>query len=196
MASNTPIYLGGGLIVPQQFVITVGIPASGKSTYARELEATGKWYRSERDLIRAQNFTETGNIHDYKYTKQREKEVTALQEANIREAVDHGYNIVVSDTNLNRQTRNRLGNLGREMGLEVLVKVFDTPLYQCVKRNAKRDKSVPESVLIRMEGDLRKYLGKYHQDIYRGIEDKLPSCVIVDIDGTLANMRGIRGPFD
>ena len=27
-------------------------------------------------------------------------------------------------------------------------------------------------------------------------KDQLPSAIIVDLDGTLADMRGIRGPFD
>jgi hypothetical protein len=53
--------------------------------------------------------------------------------------------------------------------------------------------------MIHMERKMRQYLGKFVQtpeSRLRAQKTHPFSCVIMDIDGTLADMRGIRGPFE
>ncbi len=182
----------------QHMTCTVGIPGCGKSTWAKEetLASYNCIVNLERDVLRAFSHTSTGNLWDYKYSKDKEAQVTKLQERLIRRALADGKSVIVSDTNLNEKTRNRMMGIAAEYNLTVNWQVFDIPLHQCMKWNSKRPNHVPESVLIRMEQNMRKYLGKYVQDKTDRKERLLPDCVIVDIDGTIADMKGIRGPFD
>lgn len=184
---------------PLRIVATIGIPGCGKSTWADKFLAENhKFIQTERDLIRAWEFTESGNRWDYKYTGAREKQVTAMQGEDIRQALMNGKSVVISDTNLNPKTRSHLQSIATEFGIEIEWVPFDVPLHQAVKQNLRRPEHVPESVLINMERNMRQYLGKYVQTPEGRMweQDYLPSCVLVDIDGTLADMKGIRSPFE
>lgn len=179
----------------QTFEITVGIPASGKSHYAikrRHYDINPKTYVSERDEIRSEHFCKFGDLNNYKFSKAKEKKVTEIQEDLIRKAISRGFNVIVSDTNLNKSTRDRLEQLSRLLGIEPTYKLFKTPLATCIKRNAKRHHTVPESVLIRMQKKMREYCGEFVQGEN---VDCLTEVVIFDIDGTLAKMNG-RSPFE
>jgi len=183
----------------QEFICTVGIPGCGKSTWAKNymLESKDSLAIIERDIIRAGYHTATKNLWDYKYSKAKEQAVTAQQEADIRFHLECGHSVIVSNTNLNPGTRNRLEAIAAEFNLQVQYEVFDIPLYQAMKWNLRRPDKVPESVLINMQKKMRQYLGKYVQtDREQETLQHPRSCVIMDIDGTLADMRGIRGPFD
>lgn len=179
----------------QQLILTIGIPASGKDTWAREKqEASFNTYEIvNRDTIRAKDFTESGSIHDYRYTKGKERKVTETQFLLAKLALDKGLSVIVSDTNLSQGTRDKWRAFAVANFLHVEYKVFYTPLHLCIKRNAKRDSFVPESVLIRMETKRREFLGEYVHD--KTNEAGLPTCVIFDIDGTLAEMKG-RSPYE
>lgn len=184
---------------PLRIVATIGIPGCGKSTWADKfLLESPEFIQTERDIIRAGNFTETGNRWDYKYTKTKESKVTEMQDIEIREALIYGSSVVISDTNLNPKTRTHLTVLAQEFGIEIEWIPFDVPLHQAVKQNLRRPEHVPESVLINMERNMRQYLGKYVQTPELRLQERkyLSSCVLVDIDGTLADMKGIRGPFE
>ncbi len=180
----------------QSITIFIGIPASGKDTQARAMcaEIPDKYAVTNRDTIRTNVFTDSGSIHDYRYTKAKETQVTKIQLNDSRKALEGGRSVIVSDTNLNPKTRKVWVDLAAEMGVPIAYKVMDTPLHTCIKRNAKRAEYVPESVLIRMEQVMRKYQGKYFHDTRN--PDNLPECVIFDIDGTLADMKGVRTPFE
>jgi predicted kinase len=178
-------------------ICTVGIPASGKSTWAREhVKAYPKFIRVERDIIRTVAFTDSGNILDYKFTKAKEESVKLIHTDQIRTALWKGQSVIVSDTNLNPKTRAALIGIGEEFKISVEFKTFDTPLHQAVKWNDKRVNRVPDSVMINMEQKMRKWQGKFVQDPQDLVHNRPISCVIMDIDGTVANMKGIRGPFE
>ena len=173
-----------------RMIITVGIPASGKSTWANIFSSQyNNWYVIERDKLRVKYHTQSGDLNNYKYSKNKEKQVTEEQIKLIKNCYSSGFNVIISDTNLNPKARNSLENLGEELGYDVSYKVFDTPLHLCIKRNLKRNYTVPESVMIRMEKQMREYLGK---PMYKK-QGRLPSCIIVDIDGTIATHDGICG---
>jgi len=182
-----------------KMIITVGIPGCGKSKWGREQEEAGdNIVVVERDIIRAQSHTESGNKWDYKFSKAKEKHVTKFQEAQIRNILSAGLTVIVADTNLNPGTRNRITAIANEYGIEAQTEVFDVPFHKCLKWNANRPDHVPESVMIRMEQGMRKYMNKYVQTP-EGREQEghmAHSCVIMDIDGTLADMKGLRGPYD
>lgn len=172
--------------------IAVGIPASGKSTYARELFKDG-WVVTERDWHRRQ-MSPMQDINNYKYSKAKEDQVTAEQRSRVVEALKLGRNVFVADTNLNEKTRKGFKLLASTLNAEYDEIEFDCTLDLAIKRNIKRHASVPESVIIGMEKKMRVYMDKFVQDPTN--PEDLPLCVICDIDGTVADMKGVRGPFD
>lgn len=182
----------------QGLLATVGIPACGKSTWTKRFMECwpDKYIQVERDLIRAEHFTESGNIWDYKFTNAKEKRVTEMQISGIRGALVHGKSVIVSDTNLNVKARNGLEAIGKEFGIEVEFHPIVEDLYVCMRRNSKRPNHVPEAVMINMQKNMRDYVGKYVQTQKMRENSRFPSCVIMDIDGTLADMKGVRGPFE
>lgn len=177
-------------------IITIGIPGSGKSKWARETTTQAFWKGGsnihwqviERDMIRHELY---GCPYDYKYTEARETAVKELQVNRIITSLGAGVSVIISDTNLNEHYRLQLHNFAEACGAEVEYKVFDVPLKDCIKNNMKRDYSVPESSIIRMESSMRAYLNK---PMYN-YEPGLPNCIIVDIDGTIAE-KGDRVPYD
>ena len=193
--NNTEVSTGG-VAHTQGVLLTVGIPASGKDTWARETceENPGKYSVINRDKLRAKAFTKTGDIHDYKYTKHKERAITERQFELAQQQINGGGSVIVSDTNLNLGTRQSWAKFADKNGVPITYKVMETPLHVCIKRNAKRADYVPESVLIRMEKKMREYCGKYVHD--KSNPDNLPECIIVDIDGTLADHTGLRGSFE
>ena len=181
----------------QEVIVTIGIPGCGKSKWAKDfsysVRKTKYFALLERDIIRA-TMSEDGDINNYKYTRQREKDVTTAYKARLHRVLDCGSSLIISDTNLNEQHRL---DLFKYLALHypqvrVTMKVFDTSLKTCIKRNQKRHATVPESVLLRMEKQMRELLGK----IRYGYSQGRPHCIIVDIDGTVADMKGVRGPFE
>lgn len=160
---------------------TVGLPASGKTTWARQHVAKHRTtIRVNRDDLRLM-------LHEGRFSKGNEKAVTEAQHAMIAAALAAGRDVVVDDTNLNARTVAKLEGLARDHQAE-LVKVdfTDVPLRDCIARDAKRNRSVGEDVIRQMWG---RYLAPPPRQ-----RTGRPTCVIVDVDGTLAEMNG-RSPY-
>ena len=76
-------------------IISVGLPFSGKSTYATELIKNDSSYvEINRDNIRKKLFHVSG-WSDYEITTERENQVTTEQFNEIRQAIDSGKNIII-----------------------------------------------------------------------------------------------------
>lgn len=157
-----------------------GLPASGKSTYAKELVAQG-WKRVNKDDLRAM-------IDDSKWSKQNEKDIIEARDLLIIHYLDSGDNVVVDDTNFNPEHASSLSELADNCDAEFEEKFFDVPVYECIERDLKRgDKSVGSKVILQM------YF-KYLQKDVEWCENK-QNAFMFDIDGTLARMCN-RSPYD
>lgn len=170
--------------------ITVGIPASGKTTWAREMVKQG--YRDiNRDDIRFKMVAPGANWATYKFTKAREKEVSNIVERMIMESWAAEENIIISNTNLNVGKREALIKMLQELGYDVEIIGFAITREEAVKRDRLRANGVGEEIIYRMFQEWNEYTGRqtYTPD------ESLPKAVIFDVDGTIAEMDG-RGPFD
>lgn len=158
-----------------------GLPASGKTTYARELSDDG-WVRVNKDDLRAM-------LHNSKWSKNNEQQVLQLRDAIIENSFEAGKSVVVDDTNLASKHTDKLKQLAKDFGATFETKFFDTPIDECIKRDLGRLNSVGEKVIRQMH---KQFLAV--PEFYHPPEDK-PSAIICDIDGTLAHMRN-RGPYE
>jgi len=178
-------------MIKPKLIMTVGAPASGKTTWAVKFcEENTNYVNLNRDELR--KIIQVGG--SYKYSKQREKLVTELQLSMATVAVLSGKGVVISDTNLNEKTRSTWEKFAKDNDYLVQYKVFDELPHVLLKRNLQRLDSVPPEVILSMYKQMREFLGKpsYKEDT----QGKLDTCIIVDIDGTLAHNTTGRSPYD
>lgn len=161
----------------------MGLPASGKSTHAKELEETGEWVRVNKDDIRKEYFPD--------WTFKNEKEVLYIEDSEIIAELREGNSVVVDDTNFHPKHKERLEKIAKDEGAEFEVLFIDTPFEECIKRNKKRPNSVPIEVIM---GMYRQYIAPLREKAIEYNED-LEEAIIVDVDGTLAHITD-RNPYD
>ncbi len=170
-------------------MILKGLPASGKSTYAKKLADEG-WKRVNKDDLRAM-------LDNSKHSKGNEKFVLDTRDYIIVKALENGRNVVVDDTNLNPVHEEHIRELVKPFNAQVSVndEFFNVPIEECIARDLYRPNSVGEKVIRRMYSEY--YQDKESKEVitYTPPEGK-PKAIIVDVDGTLAHNNGKRNIFD
>ncbi len=122
--------------------ITRGLPASGKTTWARQQPGV----RVNRDDLRAM-LLPTWPWGD----RAAEDMCTAVQHAAIVELLIAGRDVIVDDTNLHADHVEELAGIAAGTGCEFRVRDFtDVPVEVCVARDAARPSPVGEAVIRRM----------------------------------------------
>lgn len=168
----------------KKVILTKGLPASGKSTWAREIleRFPGQFKRVNKDDLRAM-------LDGGKWSKDNEKFVLAIRDHIITESLKNGKHVIVDDTNLHDKHKIHIKEL---VGGHALVETqsFDTPIDECIERDRKRANGVGEKIIRDMH---RQFMAPKVEPVEWNKD--LSQAVICDIDGTLAKMDG-RGPFD
>lgn len=175
-------------------ILTRGISASGKTTWANEYCKGTHTMNINRDDIRFNLFC--AGVHDwslYKFTKQREKEVTEHQYSQIDAAASLGVDIIISDTNINPKTVTSLTTYLESKGYEVEIKDFWIDVQEALKRDAKRENGVGYKVIM---DQYKRYCELLFGYEYHKYKNNKPDAIIVDVDGTVADMQGVRTPFE
>lgn len=131
----------------QQVIITSGIPASGKSDFAKAWVAESPKTRGRvnRDDIRRSVFGASYGVD--------ERTVTWIHRGTLKALLNAGKDVVIDDTNLNPKLYGHLRvwlddyttNSGRE--LEVTLKHFDVAVDEAIRRDAEREHAVGEDVI-------------------------------------------------
>ncbi|MEU9304133.1 AAA family ATPase [Streptomyces sp. NPDC048269] len=191
--------------------VMTGLPASGKTTAARALQAQsgGRMRRVNLDDLRSMldlPDPERGRSWAHEQT------VLAVQDAAVRAAVDGGFDVVVDNTHLTQHIPKRLKAAVGGLATFVVHDFTDVPLEECLRRDAARENQVGEEII--------RVLADKHQKARKGgwrltaewlngtsggmavppvreytADPALPAAVMCDIDGTLA-LTGDRGPYD
>lgn len=128
--------------------ITIGLPASGKSTWA---EAT----RAEfPDRIRVVNRDDIRAATGARFEDGDEGWVSLVRDYTIDQLLLRGYDVICSDTNISQKVRRHLAGLAKHRKADFNEVVFPTPLHVCLQRNARRwnagDCKVPDTAIIAM----------------------------------------------
>jgi predicted kinase len=178
-----------------------GLPGSGKTTWVRELASRlpiGAVTRINNDDLVQGMFPECENI--------RLDGVGELL-ANIRKdmlkrLIASGVSeIIVDNTNLRVTTVRELEHITAECGANfvVLDDFLDMPVEECIRRDSRREHPVGKNVIRKMALDACKltpwvYTANKFTPVV--IDSALPSCVVFDIDGTLAHKHPDRDVYD
>lgn len=169
-------------------IILQGIPASGKSTWARDFVKGKKdWVIVNRDSFR-------NGRGDY-YIPTQEDYITILEKTAIAEALRLQLNVIIDATNLNPKYLPQIEELVSPFDVEIEKKFFDISLEEAIRRDALRPAPVGEQVIRRFYKDYIKH-SKHKNEKNRFYVDQTRSnyAFIFDIDGTTALMD--RNPFD
>jgi len=181
-----------------RLLITRGLPASGKTTFARKLQP--RVVRVNRDDLRRM-------LHGERlYTQWAEGQVTHAQRATVEALLRAHADVIVDDTNLRNKTVREWAELAARLGAQFEVHDFtDVPLEECIRRDVSRPAGdqVGEEAIRRMHARYLAgrnlplpipYVSEISVNVYEP-DPELPAAVLVDIDGTVALM-GDRSPYD
>lgn len=175
----------------RKVILMRGLPGSGKSTYAKNLvsENPNMYKRINRDDLRM--MFDNGTTSDG-----NEKFVKKVRDILIMKALEEGKHVIVDDTNLSEKNETRIRQLVGEYNkannadVQVEIKEMDTPLDECLARDAAREKPVGAKVIKTMH---RQF---FHKDPeYKNQDETLPKAILCDLDGTLCLLNG-RSPYD
>jgi predicted kinase len=149
-------------------IIMRGLPASGKSTRAKEImEKDGNAVRINKDLLRTM-------LHFDNFTGRNESFTKACARDISRNMLLANVNVIIDDTNLNPKTMQSWKDLAMECGAKVeVIDITDVPVEECVMRDLDREKYVGGTVIKNMA-------------LQYGLTDRSP-YVLCDIDGTIAD---------
>lgn len=177
-----------------------GIPASGKSTWAKDYTSNypQMYKRVNKDEIRA--------MLNVPFSYHNEKFVENIRDSIILESLKNNTNIIIDDTNLNPKHEKHIKELIRnfvnktKQTIIFEIKWFHIDINIAIERDNNRINKVGADVIQKM---YKQYSGyKNLQDIYETINpivypyeynNRLQEVIIVDVDGTVAekNNRGI-----
>ncbi len=187
-----------------KLIVTVGVPASGKTTWAEKFCANGKSVNVNRDDTRQELFGPF-KWGEYKFTKQNEELVTKVNKDKAMLALRQGKNVVISDTNLVPERREEWRNIAKELGAEYEEKLFHISFDEAFARDKAREMSVGGKVLTTMFQNYHKNNRELIIAHFKALLEPLwesgtELCVLSDIDGTVAEMhkgvKGRRSPFE
>lgn len=111
------------------FLTMCGMPGSGKTTQAIKLSTD-----NDAKLYCVDDFYSTHKTKSH-------DEITDLLYASIQEDLDNGNNVVCDGTYATEFVRLRLLDSLANVPCRKIIVVMDTPLDECLRRNADRKKS-------------------------------------------------------
>lgn len=125
-----------------KLIILKGIPASGKSTWAKQ------WVEEDpktRVIVNRDSIRRGLGVY---WVPTREGLISDLEFKTVEIAMDWGYDICLDSTNLNSIYFQRWVKLAQEWEYEIEYKQFDISLEEALERDKNREFPVGEDVII------------------------------------------------
>ena len=180
-------------------LILIGIPASGKSTWAKDfLRNNANWIRVNRDYYRLM-------LREEQMCEPKvEGMVSELLNAAVTSALSKRMNVIIDNTNLKVSYINEFIEKFK-YSADIEYRVFDISLDKAIDRDLNRNQKVGKDVIEMMHKNYKILIDSFGFQPVKKIaqrphikpvfESILPNAVIFDVDGTIALMTN-RGPFD
>lgn len=137
----------------KKIIVLQGIPASGKSTWAKQ------WIREDPEHRVRFNRDDIRNMLGIYWVPSREYLINKIYKAFMQYAMCEGYDIVLDNMNLNKETLKEIVDevdeynewskqVASDHSYKVEYKSFlDTPLEICIERDSKRESPIGEKII-------------------------------------------------
>jgi len=126
-----------------KFIMMVGLPASGKSTYAKELSEKENAIIHSSDSIRKELYGDESIQGD-------NHKIFRLLHSRIKEDLKAGKNVIYDATNINSKRRRGFLTELNNIDCDKICVIVAIPYEECLRRNSLRDRKVPEEVIKKM----------------------------------------------
>lgn len=181
--------------------VMCGIPASGKSEFARALPAL----RFNLDDIR--KMMGFGSGEGQGWTREREDVAIAAMIAGAKAALESGQDVCLDNTHISPSLPRRYRKEFSPIGVDWEVHSFwGVSVDECIRRDAERGEPVGEAVIRRMAKQLDENKWRLTEKWLKVPEYPKPEpyvahtvltpAYICDVDGTVALNTGTRSPYD
>lgn len=137
----------------QKVCMLIGLPGSGKSTWAKDVLDYTSLYGSSDYFLDFKLFSSDKYREkicgDVNCQDDNQKVFNTLYD-DLIEYVKNGGSAIYDATNINRKSRKTLLHRLQDLHIEDLIVqgvVFATPIEKCIERNNARDRKVPEEVI-------------------------------------------------
>ncbi len=190
----------------QQVILTKGLPASSKTTWAKAKisEDPQNWCRVNNDEIRSM-------CNNSDWSSSYEKIISEIRSFAIKTGLKRGKSIIVDNLNISKDHFNNIVSIVKELNIDCTIseKHFYLDVEEAILRDSKREgkAKVGEAVIRNWD---KKLGGKQFakatprvENVYKQNKNYVPlvispnklNGIIMDLDGTLANI-GDRSPYD
>ena len=125
-----------------KLIILQGIPASGKSTWAKQ------WVEEDpktRVIVNRDSIRRGLGVY---WVPSREVLVSSIEEHSVFEALDMGYDVCLDATNLNPNYLEKWKEIADLLNSPIEYKKFDISLEEALERDKNREFPVGEKVII------------------------------------------------
>ncbi|MBF4578925.1 AAA family ATPase [Frigoribacterium sp. VKM Ac-2530] len=188
--------------------LTRGIPASGKTTWAKAWLAEGLENGDDRIRLNRDDLRQMLKGRRSGLLWVDEERITTVQHDTAREALARGFDVVVDDMNLRARYVRAWLALAEAVGATVEIHDFPIELGDAIARDVLREHPVGAAALAGIydrftrKGVLPEVPTEPEPDKHAGLVPYVPlpdktQAYIFDIDGTLAHIpEGGRSPYD
>lgn len=118
-------------------IILCGIPGSGKTTISEQLSVqyNAKLYHYD-EFVKQFTYADKGKTHSYLYKT-------------VASDLLNNHNVVIDDLHTRLEWRRELLDALKDVSCTKILVVVNTPLEECLRRNAKRSGSarLPDSII-------------------------------------------------
>lgn len=157
-------------------LIAVGLPGSGKSTWAQQ-HFYLKYSIVSSDAIRVRLFGDLKTAHDDAAKEENNTRVWSTYHRDIRERLDHGIDVYADATHLTSSSREVLREIATQAGATVRLVMF-TNVQDALLRNSQRpaDTHVPDDVMT-------MFLTRYYDTLFslrHGEADEYASTTFIE----------------
>lgn len=125
-----------------EFIMLVGLPASGKSTEAEQLKTQGFHVHSS-DAIREELF---GDVN----SQDNNVDVFSELHKRVKNDLSNGISCVYDATNMSMKRRKAFLDDIKKYECRKICRVFITPVDLCKERNLRRERQVPDEAFDKM----------------------------------------------
>ena len=123
-----------------KLIFMIGLPGSGKSTYAER--NLGDCEILSSDKLRVELFNDVNNQDNNQLVFD-----TLFQRA--RDFLIQGKNVVIDATNVDREEREKSLSHFKDLNVIRIAMVVKTPVKECILRDSLRDRTVGKDVILK-----------------------------------------------